>query len=293
MKRTLFKKAEPYLYMIPLLTIILPLLIYPIFRSVIMSLFDLRGLEPELTNYAGLSNYQQIFSSARFLNSLKTTILYTLFCVTGTILVGLGTAMLLNSKFRGRTIARVSMTIPWAVPEVAVVMIWVFMLDPNYGVINFVFSKLGIVSDYVRWFNGVDTAFYILIVMTIWKIFPFSTIVILTALKTVPEELYEVARIDGAGVIAVFRKITLPLIRPTLMLIILLNTIWSFKRFTLTWLSTQGGPAGTTETLVVLVYKYTFQMYKPGVAAAVGVMGLILTLLISSAYFFIQKRQGD
>lgn len=291
MKRTILNSLTPYLFLIPLLCIIVPLLIFPIFRGIVMSFFDLKGLSPEIKNFTGISNYQYIFSNSRFLSSLLTTVKYTLCCVIGTIAVGLGTATLLNTKFRGRTAARVAMTIPWAIPEVACVMIWVFMLDPNYGVLNRILTNIGIIPDYLQWLNQVSTAFPAVIAITIWKIFPFSTIVILTALQTVPLELYEVAKIDGASTIAVFGRITLPMIRPTLMLLMLLNTIWSFKRFTIIWLSTQGGPAGTTENLVILMYKYIFQMFKPGLAAAVGVMGLLLTLAITCVYFVIQKQQ--
>lgn len=291
MKRSINQKLVPYYFILPLLAIIIPLLVYPIFRGTIMSLFDLKGLSPELTNFIGLDNFKYIFSSKRFINSVTTTIGYTICCVLGTMIVGLGSAMLLNVKFPGRTVARVAMTLPWAVPEVACVMIWVFMLDPNFGVINYIFSSLGLTNTYLKWLNDISLAFPSVISMTIWKIFPFSTIVILTALQTVPKDLYEVAKIDGANAVTVFTKITLPLIKPTLMLLMLLNTIWSFKRFTIIWLSTQGGPAGTTENLVILIYKFIFQMFKPGLAAAVGVMGLLLTLVITWIYFMIQKKQ--
>lgn len=293
MRGTIHKKLLPYYFLLPMLVIIIPLVLYPIVSGAYMSLFDMKGLATEFTNFVGLGNYQMLFSSKRFLNSLTTTLLYTVYSVVGTMLMALVSATLLNGRFRGRTIARVAMTAPWAVPEVACVMIWVFMLDPNYGVVNNIFSALGITSSYIRWLNDVSTAFGSVIMITIWKISPFSTIIILTALQTVPKELYEVANIDGANAYLSYTKITLPMIKPTLMLLFLLNTIWSFKRFTIIWLSTQGGPAGTTENLVILVYKFIFKMFKPGQAAAVGVMGLGLTLIITIIYFFIQKKQED
>ena len=291
MKRSIHHKLVPYYFLIPLLAIVAPLLIYPIFRGIVMSFFDLKGLSPELKNFTGFGNYQYIFSNPRFLNSAITTVAYTIYCVVFTLLVGLFSATLLNARFPGRTAARVAMTLPWAIPEVACVMIWVFMFDPNFGVFNNILMNLGVINHYGKWLNDVNTAFPSVIATTIWKIFPFSTIVILTALQTVPTELYEVAKIDGANALSVYTRITLPLIRPTLMLLMLLNTIWSFKRFTIIWLSTQGGPSGTTENLVILMYKYIFQMFKPGLAAAVGVMGLLLTMVITVVYFVIQKKQ--
>jgi len=280
----------PYILTFPALIIILVMLIYPIFRGIIISFFDPPGLMPGFGEFVGLENYSRLLQDSNFWISLRTTLIYTICCLVGAVGTGLITALLLNSKFKGRGIARVLMTAPWAIPEVAAVMIWVFMLDPNYGVVNYLMSQAGIIGEYVRWLNQIDTALPTVLFVTIWKIFPFSSIVLLTALQSVPEELYEVAKIDGANLFQTFWNITILSIRPTLMLLSLLVTIWSFKRFSIIWLMTQGGPMRRTESLVVMVYRTAFKFFDTGYAAAIGVLGLVLSLLITTAYFWVQNK---
>lgn len=268
------------------------MIIYPILRGMLISFFSPPGLTLSLGKFVGLDNYARLLQGASFWISLKTTIIYTICCLIGAVGMGLITALLLNRKFKGRGFARILITVPWAIPEVAAVMIWVFMLDPSYGVVNFLLSKMGIISEYVRWLNQLNTALWTVLFVTIWKIFPFSSIVLLTALQSVPEDLYEAAQIDSANSFQTFWHITIPCIRPTLMLLSLLITIWSFKRFSIIWLMTQGGPMRRTETLVVMVYRTAFKFFDTGYAAAIGVMGLVLSLVITAVYFWAQKKMG-
>ena len=143
----------PTLFILPMLLLVLVFMIYPIFRGVLMSFFEARGLSSELGTFVGLENYESVLTTERFWNSLVVTILYSLFSVTLIIVVSLSIALLLNTNFPGRTAARVVMTIPWAVSEVACVMVWVFMFDSNYGVFNFFLSKLGFIDSYNSWLN--------------------------------------------------------------------------------------------------------------------------------------------
>ena len=254
-----------------------------------MSFFEARGLTSDLGTFVGFENYESVMTTDRFWNSLVVTLLYSVSSVALIIVISLSLALLLNSDFPGRTAARVVITIPWAVSEVACVMVWVFMFDSNYGVLNFFLSKLGLIDSYNSWLNNVSTALPSIVVMTVWKISPFSIIIFLTSLQSVPKELYEVARIDGARPFRVLRSITIPLIKPTIMLLILINIIWSFKRFTIIWLTTQGGPSGHTESLVILIYKYVFQMFNTGYGATVGVLGLVVILFVTVLYFRVQR----
>ena len=279
----------PTLFILPMLLLVLIFMVYPIFRGILMSFFEARGLTSDLGTFVGFENYESVMTTDRFWNSLVVTLLYSVSSVALIIVISLSLALLLNSDFPGRTAARVVITIPWAVSEVACVMVWVFMFDSNYGVLNFFLSKLGLIDSYNSWLNNVSTALPSIVVMTVWKISPFSIIIFLTSLQSVPKELYEVARIDGARPFRVLRSITIPLIKPTIMLLILINIIWSFKRFTIIWLTTQGGPSGHTESLVILIYKYVFQMFNTGYGATVGVLGLVVILFVTVLYFRVQR----
>lgn len=289
------RRAErlPYALVLPALALILVFLILPILLGVGTSLFRPKGLLPGLGTFVGLDNYARLVGDKAFWNSLWVTLVYTAVCLLGTLSVGLGTALLLNGRFEGRVLARVIMTAPWAIPEVAAILIWVWMLNPNYGVVNSIASQLGLISQNIRWLNQVQWALPTVLVITIWKIFPFSTIVLLTALQGVPEELYEVAAIDGAGRLQSFVNVTLPGIRPTLSLLALLVSIWSLKRFSVIWLTTQGGPVGRTETLVILVYRAAFKFFDVGYAAAIGTVGLVLSMVITLLFFWAQKQRAE
>ena len=183
------------------------------------------------------------------------TLTYTFLVVTATVVTSVLTALLMNARFHGRAFARAAITLPYAVPEVAAVLVWTWMLSQQFGVLN-VFARWVLpVSENLPWLTNTRMAMVSFLLLTLWKIFPFYSLVVLTAFQTLQAELYEAARIDGAGALACFRHITLPGIAPTLGLMTLLATIFSFRRFTVIYLLTGGGPADATKTLVVSVYE--------------------------------------
>lgn len=286
-------KHLPYALILPGLVLILVILIYPILQGVATSFFRPKGLLPGLGPFVGFDNYSRFLTDREFWNAFRVTLVYVFWCLVGTLSVGLGTALLLNRQFKGRGLARVLMTAPWAVPEVAAALIWIWMLNPDVGIVNLLATKMGLISQNIRWLNQIQWALPTVLVITIWKIFPFSSIVLLTALQSVSDELYEAAAIDGANKFQSFLNVTIPGIRPTLLLLALLVTIWSIKRFALIWITTQGGPVGSTETLVILVYRAAFKFFDLGYAAAIGVVGLSLSLLVTIVFFWLQSRYRD
>ena len=179
------------------------------------------------------------------------TLTYTVLVVTATVVTSVLTALLMNARFHGRAVARAAITLPYAFPEVAAVLVWTWMLSQQFGVLN-VFARWVLpVSENLPWLTNPRMAMLSILLLTLWKIFPFYSLVVLTAFQTLQAELYEAARIDGAGALACFRHITIPGIAPTLGLMTLLATIFSFRRFTVIYLLTGGGPADATKTLVV------------------------------------------
>lgn len=261
--------------------------LFILLRGFWLSLTATNLLAPSDSRFVGFGNFQTIISSPPFLHSLQMTLLYTAGSLGGALALGLGAALLLNGSFRGRGIARAFIAIPWATPGVAVALVFTWIFNDQFGVLNFLLTRFGILGDYTTWLDNPDHAMLAVLIPTIWQLFPVCALVILAALQAVSEDLVEAARIDGADAISVFGSVVLPSIRPTLATIALLATIWSFRRFELLWLLTQGGPADATNTLAIEVYRETFQYADLGTGAAVGMIGLGLSLVVTLAYFWL------
>jgi len=211
--------------------------------------------------------------------------------VAGTIVVALLAALFMNRPFVGIGVVRALITIPWAAPDVAIVLIFVWMFNNQYGIVNYFLSQAGIVQTYQRWLDNPANAMSVVLFITIWKIFPFSALVILAALQSIPEELFEAARVDGADQLNVFKNVMLPWISPTMAIVTLLVTIWSLRRFSMVWLLTQGGPVLSTNTLVIDLYRESFKNLHLGYGAAIGVIGLLISLIATGTYFFLTQRK--
>jgi multiple sugar transport system permease protein len=222
---------------------------------------------------------------------MRTTIVYMVAVIVVAIGVGLGSALVLNRAFKGRTLARALMTMPWSFPDVPTVLIFLWMLNPSFGVMNIFARLLPWVNENPTWLLDRNLAFVSVVLITAWKGFPFYSLVILAALQTVPAELTEAARVDGASHRQAFFAVTLPAISPTLLLLTVLAAIFSFKQFTIIWLLTGGGPSGATETVVVRIYNEAFRFYDFSYAAVIGVAGFLLALTISLVFLAVQRRQ--
>lgn len=263
----------------------------PLVQEFFLSTTKTSLLNPSRNEFIGLANFEKIFADDRFLSTLGITAIYVVICVTGIVLVGLGVALLMDRDFPGRAAARSLIIIPWAAPAVAVALIQVWMLNGQYGVINKILEPFGLVPPGGVWLDNQQLALPVILAITIWQLFPFTAVVILAALQAVPEELREAALLDGAGVWTRFKAVTWPVISPTVGLMALLVTIWSIRRFELIWLMTQGGPVGATNTIVIDLYRRGFVNNQLGESAAVGIVGLVISLAITLVYFLVQNRQ--
>jgi multiple sugar transport system permease protein len=225
-----------------------------------------------------------------FWGSIRVTFEFTFSMVVVWLTLGLAVALLTNWSFKGRTLARGLLAIPWAIPDVPVVVTFAIMLDPNFGIINRIASVLFGVNHHIQWFSAADLAFISITLMIAWKGFPFFGLVILSSLQAIPDDLYEAAMVDGAGVFRRFRKITLPALYPTLSLLALLAFIFSFQQFTLIMLTTGGGPGQSTSTIAIYIYNTAFQYFNYNYAAAMGVAGLILAVIATVLFVVLERR---
>lgn len=274
----------------PAVVALLVLQAYPVLEGVRLSFTDTSLLRPRDGMNIGFENYRDLLSAPRFWQALRNTVVYTIGSVVGTLVLGFAAALTMNRKFRGRWLVRSIFTIPWAAPAIAAALVFVWMYDAQYGLVNYILETIGLIDEYKRWLNDPSLAMPAVVVATVWKIFPFAALVLLAAMQAIPEDLYEAARIDRASSITQFRHITLPSVMPTLLVLMLFVTIWSFRRFELIWIMTGGGPIQATNVLVVDLYRESFRNMRLGYGAALGVVGIVLSSLATVAYFLVTRK---
>lgn len=283
------EKYGAYLFVAPAVLYLLVFTVYPLITGISLSFTATKLVNPDGGRPVGMENYEYLVSSDKFWTSVATTLLYTAFTVV--FAVGLGTlaALALNAPFRGRPIVRAIATIPWAIPTVAAALIFVWMYNNELGILNEGTKALGLGQQ--GWLIDPELGLFAVTFATIWKVFPLVMLVMLASLQSVPQELREATWMDGATRLQSFRAVTLPHILPSIRVMALLMTIWSIRRFEIIFLITGGGPLDSTNTLVVNVYRTAFQDQNLGRAAAIGALGLVLSLLVTLIYFLVERHQ--
>jgi multiple sugar transport system permease protein len=281
------RRLAPYLFIAAAAVYLLLLTGAPLLDGVWLSLTDTQLLNPTGGTFIGTQNYSMLFSDADFAHSLVITVVYSGATVLGSLVVGTAAAVAINGAFRGRAVARAILTFPWAVPTVAAVVIFSWIYNKDSGVLNHGLSSVGLGGH--GWLVDPTWSLFAVTLASVWKVFPFVMLVVLAALQSVPDELYEAARVDGADALNRFRTVALPFLLPTLRVTALLMTIWSFRRFEIIWLLTQGGPVGSTNALVINVYRQAFVNSDLGRSAAMGVVGLVLSTIVTIIFFYVDR----
>lgn len=283
----------PYALVLPIILFEGFMLVYPIAQGIYGSFTRIELASKNPPEWVGLDNYQRMFSDPAFWKVLQTTLLFTALVIIVAISAGLFTALLFNRPFRFRPTARALLMMPWAFPEVPVVMIFIWILSPQFGVINILARLLPGVNENPQWLQVPELAMAWMVLIASWKAFPFYSLVILAALQSVPQELYEAAKVDGANPLQLFRHITIPGIATTLELLVVLASIFSFKQFTIIYLMTGGGPSGATETIVIRIFNTAFRFYDYSYATAFGVAGFVVSLVIAFFFILLQARRAQ
>lgn len=275
-----------YALLAPALAAVGFLILYPLYLVIATSFRQGRTLNVlRLSELPfGFANYRTIFASDATWHSVFVTVAYLIGAIAPAFLIGLGMALLLNRAFPGRRWLRSFILLPWAVPGVIVSIVFLWLLDGSFGVVNALLRQAGWLSTDLAWFANEDTALAAVIVPTVWKAYPFFTLTLLAALQSIPSSLYEAAVVDGATGWQSFRHITWPGIRASAALAAILNTLWALREFDIVYLTTGGGPDRATETLAVRIYQEAFTFFRMGTASALGVltMGLAILLVLMS-----------
>ena len=280
----------PYLFVGAAALYLLLFTAVPVVRGLWFSVTDAVLLNPNGGRFVGAENYAELLTEARFWGSVGTTLLYTAATVVGSIVLGTVAAVAINEGIRGRAIFRALLTVPWAVPSVSVVLVFIWIYNVESGVANAGLRGLGIGEQ--GWLIDPALGLLSVSIASIWKVFPFVMLVVLAALQSVPAELREAARVDGADAFNVFKSAVVPHVIPTIRVVALLMTIWSIRRFEIIYLLTGGGPIDATNTIVISVYREAFQNSDLGRAAAIGILGLCLSMVVTVVYFLVDRREA-
>ena len=241
-----------------------------------------------MTGFAGLDNFKKVVSDEHFAQAIRNTIFWTVFSVAGEYIMGMLTAVLLNQKFKGRAIFRTLVFIPWLVPIIVAGMTWDWMLNPDFGIINYLILKVGLISEKINFLGDSRYAMATVIFVNIWRSFPYYTISFLSAMQSIPADLNEAAAVDGAGMFTRFFKITLPQLKSVSLVIVFIHIIWTAINFDFIWVMTEGGPNYATETLPIMIYRYSMKTFDVGAASALSTM--MFTAMFIMFLFYYRKR---
>lgn len=278
-------------FVLPAVAVLTVFVFIPIFQTIIMSFQKWSLNATESHPFVGLKNYADIFNLSQFKTMSWVTVGYTVFCVVGKMVLGLAVALLLNKNFIGKSVVRGIMLIPWAMPSVVVCNVFLIALDPNYGLLSGVISKLPFVHGQFQVFNNTTASFVAVSLIGIWKNFPFVSLMLLAALSGIPQDYYDAASIDGAGNFSQFAHITWPQIKPIWNTLLILEILWTIKEFELIYLITRGGPNNATSVIGIDIYLNAFRFYRVGLACAEGVFLLVFCLIFSAIYFKGQNKE--
>lgn len=266
----------------PVMVYLLAVSYYPIVDTIWTSLHA--NVISGEAQFVGFQNYELLFENESFWNSLIVSLIYTGVSVPIELAIGLGLALLVNRQFKGKMVAQAAILFPWALPTIINAKIWRWMFHGQYGVLNDLLVRTGIVAKPVAFTTFPDLAMASMLFVTIWKTSSFMALILLAGLASIPEPLYESARIDGASKWRQFRDITLPLLKPTILVALIFRTLPAFQAFGLPFGLTGGGPGEATTTLVLFDHKLTFTQLQFGTGSATATVITLIALLISLAY---------
>lgn len=275
----------------PTVLIFCMVIVYPLISAIYLSLFSI--YTPTLQGrWIGLDNYAELLASGEFWNALGVNLVWTVGTLSLQLIFGIALALLLHENIVFRSLARSLILFPYFVSTVVAVLVWRWLFNDLYGILNHLLMWAGIVSMPLDWLGRMPNAMISIILVGAWKYFPFVVICVLARLQTIPDHLYEAATIDGASRWSRFTDITLPQLREVLFIVILLRAIWDFKEFDLIFLMTGGGPVTSTQTLPLLVYKEAFAINEMGAASAVAVL-MMLGMLGFMVLYFRSRRFSE
>ena len=289
-RRGTWQRHLPYYFLAPAVVLLLALTVYPLLYILRISLYR-TTVDGE--TFVGLANFARLFQDSFFHESLVHTLVFTAGALALELALGLGLALLLDSRIRARGLWRSLFLLPMILPPVVAGVVWRLIYNPNFGVLNGTLQLLGIDTTRLTWLADPSVALAAIVLVDVWEWTPFVFLILLAGLQAIPDEPYEAARMDGSSEWQTFRDITLPLLRPAILVAVLLRTMDLLRIFDQVFILTEGGPGRATETVSLYIYKTAFRFSDFGYAAAMSLALLVATLVLSQLYIRLLRRAGE
>lgn len=286
------EQRQAWVLLAPMLLVMGLLTAWPLLRTLWLSFTDaaLIGGGGDI-NAVGFDNYLYALTDPDFMAAIGRTLYFTVLSVALEGVIGVLVALLLNQRFYGRNILRVLVILPWALPTIVNAMMWRLNFNPDYGSINALLTQLGIIDGYRSWLGSPDSALNAVMLADVWKNYPLVTLLVLAALQSIPDDLFEAARLDGASAFRRFRAITFPAIVGPLSVALVLRTIDAFKIFDIIYVMTRGGPVDSTKTVSFFVYQESFSYLRAGSGAAYAILMTLMCSVLIATYMAMLYRQ--
>lgn len=280
------EKLTPYFFILPASVFLLAIMGYPIIFSVFMSFqkYNLQTLVSKQAQFVGFLNYQAVLSNPEFLVALKHSLIFTVVSIAFQFTIGLGLAILFSKAFPLSNLMRGLMLSGWQIPSVVVGTIFLWLFNIDYGLVNFVLTSLKLIQEPIGWVTQANTALITVIIVNIWLGVPFNTILLSAGITSLPEDVFEAATVDGANGWQKLTHLTIPILRSTILAVLMLGFIYTLRVFDVIWIMTKGGPANATEVLPTFAYRLSFISFNFGQSAAVSVIILGILLVAAIAY---------
>jgi multiple sugar transport system permease protein len=274
----------------PAVLLLVTLTVYPVLYGAWISVFNKHSFFPEQT-FVGFGNYAYVLTDPQFWDSVRLGSIYALSSIALQIILGVAAALVVNETFPGRSIVRSILIFPYVIPTVLAVILWKWLLNSQFGLVNYLLEDAGVISQPISWMSK-DWIMTSLVLVSVWQFFPFVMLAVLARLQSIPHELHEAAAIDGANAVQRFIHVTLPQLKAVLFVVVLLRSIWMFTKFDTPWLMILGGGAETyIRTLPVYTYQRTFAYYEAGIGSAMAVLMFLMLVAITAVYFRLFKRE--
>ena len=277
------------LFIAPFLIACLVFMAYPVAQVIRMSFYYRNPLRPDQWTFVGFDNFNTIFTDPLFWDSLQQACVWTFSSIALQAILGVGIALLLHSQLRGINIFRGLLMFPYIVPTAVIALMWTWLFNPEIGIVNHVLLSVGLIDENIYWLSTPEMAMASTIMLNVWKYTPFVVICVLARLQTISPELYDAAKVDGAGPVRRFVDVTLPQLAEVLMVVIVFRTIWTFNKFEEIYLLTKGGPGTSTFNLAIYSFEQSIANLKLGVGAATGVVMTAMLLLGSVLYLRLMR----
>ena len=297
--RTRQRRSKPWpetwvaaAFVAPAALVVLLIVVVPLGRALWMSLFHIVLTRPGIEPFVGLDNYIEQLTSSDFWAATGRALFFTVASTGLELSLGLGLALLMDQPLRFRWLLRSVIILPWALPTIVNALMWRWIDNAEYGSLNALLTQTGIIHEYQPWLSNSDTAMWMIIIADVWKMTPLCAILLLAGLQGVNREVVEVAQVDGAGPVSLFRHIILPLVMPVVLVVLVLRTMEAFKVFDIIWIMTHGGPANSTQTIAIYAYQTAYQGFDFGRGAALGYLIALVIMVLAAVYLRLLGRTG-